>query len=121
MENIKLASFEEDKNGATYSFENTDIMSLANEIGLLFTEDGYKLEEGTPENGVYGKGSAFLRILFGAFAKRYKFKIAITPESEKVILRLDRRMTGASGGLIGHSKMKTEFARIVERMKTLSS
>jgi len=121
MTNPKLASFEEDKNGVTYLFENTDIMRLANEVGLLFTQDGYKLEEGTSENGVYGRGSGFMRILFGAFVKRYKFKIAITPESEKVLLRLSKGMTGASGGLIGHSKMKKEFTRITEKMKTLSS
>jgi len=121
MLNAKLVSFEEDKDSATYLFENTDIMGLANEVGLLFTSGGYKLEEGTTENGVYGRGNPVLRILFGAFAPRYKFNFSIIPESDKVLLRINKGMTGASGGLIGHGKMKKEFARIVEKMKTISS
>lgn len=88
-------------------------------IEQFFNQEGYKLEEGQPNNGVYGIGNAVLRILFGAFVKRHKFKVLLTQlpsatDAWQVILR--KGMSGASGGIIGYQKNKKEFLRLANQL-----
>jgi hypothetical protein len=120
MSNAKLLSQEEDKKVASYLFQNTDSTGLANAVGSFFNAEGYKLEEGTPEEGIYGKGSGALRALFGGWAKRFKFKVKISPESGKVRLKISKAMSGAVGGIMGHSEMNREFARLKKKVQSLS-
>jgi len=40
-------------------------------VSKFFEAEGYKLESGSSTDGVYGTGSNLMRVLFGAFAKRY--------------------------------------------------
>ena len=93
---------------------------LADKVAGLFSARGYKLEEGTPFQGVYGNGSAAMRVLFGGLAKRNKFSVRIgqTPNNEWTI-ELDKAMSGAMGGIIGVSKIDNEFKRVQEMLSTL--
>lgn len=88
------------------------VEETANKLSRFFEAEGYKLESGTPVDGVYGIGSNVMRVLFGAFAKRYAFSVKILESGSVSTVVVDKAMSGAMGGAIGYSKMKKEFARI---------
>ncbi len=118
---MKLISYDETKTGASYLFENTDKESIANSVEEFFKREQYKLEEGAPDDGIYGTGSPALRALFGGLVKRYKFKIAILEESGNVRMTIDKAMSGALGGALGYSKMNKEHSRLVSGLKSLAT
>ncbi len=119
MINAILKSYEKTNVGANYLFE-TDVNTLANYIKEFFEGEGYRLEEGTSEKGGYIKGSMTMRVMFGGFANRFKFNVNITLKDGMAFLELSRGMTGASGGLVGYTKMENEINRIREKIKTES-
>lgn len=114
----KLISSGSENNEYYYLYENTTIDSLAQQVHSFFQNEGYKLEEGNVQNGVYGTGSAFLRFLLGGFVKRNKFKIEIEENANRVRLSVRGAMSGFSGGLLGRSKMKNELRKITDKIKT---
>lgn len=114
--NARLLSAEETEKGISYLFDKTDCRSLATAVGSFFAAEGYKLEDGIPEDGAYGKGSGTLRVAFGGFAQRYKFRVKIFPESELVRLNISKGMSGVSGGIIGHQALNKEFALIKAKL-----
>lgn len=90
---------------------------LADKVAELFAARGYKLEDGTKYQGVYGNGSAAMRVLFGGLAKRNKFSITILQNGENgYAVDVDKAMSGAMGGVIGVSKIDNEFKRIQEML-----
>jgi len=93
---------------------------LAENVFKLFEARGYKLEEGTKQNGIYANGSAAMRVLLGGFAKRNKFlvKIIQSPENTGMII-LDKAMSGALGGAIGVSKLNKEFGLVQQMLSNL--
>ena len=120
MLNAKLIAFDETAKGVSYLFENTDRESLASSVAEFFGKEQYKLEEGTPDDGIYGTGSAALRALFGGLVKRYKFRVTIREESGNVRMSVDKAMSGALGGALGYSKMKKEYGRLVSGLKSIA-
>lgn len=114
--NARLLSAEETEEGISYLFDKTDCRSLATAVGSFFAAEGYKLEDGTPEDGAYGKGSGARRIIFGGLAQRYKFKVKILPESELVRLNINKGMSGVSGGVMGYQALNKEFALIKAKL-----
>ena len=93
---------------------------LADKVAELFTARGYKLEEGTKFQGVYGNGSVAMRMLFGSLAKRNKFSITILQNAENgFAVDVDKAMIGAMGGVIGVTKIDNEFNRIQEMLFSL--
>ncbi len=93
---------------------------LADKVAELFSAHGYKLEEGTKYQGVYGNGSAAMRVLFGGLAKRNKFSITILQNADNgFAVDVDKAMSGAMGGIIGVSKIDNEFNRIQQMLANL--
>jgi hypothetical protein len=113
----KLESFDKDDKGATWVMDKTTVDQLSTEVEMIMKEDKYKLEKGTLQDAVYGRGNAVLRVLLGAFVPRYKFNVNITDAGGKVQLKLSKGMSGASGGVIGSSKMKKETTRLIDKIK----
>ena len=101
-----------------FSFCQVDPNVLAQDVAVFFAQLQYNFEGGTPMQSSWGQGSDTARVLLGAFAKRYQFKVQIDPQpgSPYVWLRLSKGITGAMGGLIGYSKMNSEFQRITAAM-----
>lgn len=97
---------------------HSNVMDVADRVASYFAKEGYRLESGTATDGHYGIGNNFLRILFGAFVKRYKFHVQISAEGDKSRLSIDKGMSGAMGGAIGYSKMKKELTRIRAGVQT---
>jgi hypothetical protein len=116
----KIVSFDMTKEGANCVFEKTTASQLGMELDNFLKGEKYKLEKGTAEDGIYGRGNAVLRILLGAFIPRYKFNIKIVDNPDrKTQLQFLKGMSGASGGMIGASKMKKETTRLLEKLRTM--
>lgn len=91
---------------------NMPAETAAAHVTQFFAGQKYRLEDGQPANGVYGIGNAVLRVLFGAFVKRYKFKVQLLSTESGLQLEISKAMNGAMGGIIGYQKYKKEFERI---------
>lgn len=117
MAKCKAASSQALEDGLTLTFGAVDSNALAEDIHGFFTAQGYRLEGGTPFNAVYGTGNDVLRILFGAFVKRYKFTVIVRQVPGGMSLTFQKGMSGAMGGVIGYSKMKKETARISQSLR----
>ena len=90
------------------------VAEVSGRLERFFLSQGYRLESGTTSDGVYGTGSDLWRILFGAFAKRYKFLLGVTPNHNGTVCNvfLEKGMSGAMGGAIGYMRMKKELQRV---------
>ncbi len=90
----------------------SELPSTTEAVEQFFLSEKYRLEDGTPADGTYGIGNNLLRILFGAFVKRYKFKVNVVPSGNGCLVYVEKGMSGVMGGAIGYAKMKKELARI---------
>lgn len=116
---FSLMSFVEDSGKARYTFKGADSAALADAVDAFFAERGYHLEEGTPVDGAYGCGNPILRLLFGAFVKRYKFHVKISSAAGPATLDFSKAMSGAAGGVLGAVKMTKEYEKLREGLKSL--
>jgi hypothetical protein len=113
-----LESFESNDKGATWVLNKTTVDQLSTEVQMIMTEDKYKLEKGSLQDAVYGRGNAVLRVLLGGFITRFKFNVNVTESEGKVVLKLAKGMSGAAGGVIGANKMKKETTRLIDKIKS---
>jgi len=109
----------QEKNKATFLFLRMSASKLATELNSVFVNEGYKLEFGTLEKGQYGKGNAALRILFGAFVKRFCWNFEILPEGGGSRLVFTKEAKGYAGGIIGVNQVNKEFKRVIELIKQI--
>jgi hypothetical protein len=120
MANCRMMNFQPLPDGAAYCFYQVDPNVLSQDVATFFQGMQYKFEGGTPFDSNWGQGSNTMRILFGAFAKRYAFNVKIEPQPDApgyVWVRLSKGMSGAMGGVIGYSKMNTETQRLIAAMQ----
>lgn len=113
----KPVSTDRDGEKTTFMYENVDLNEIPKRLHAFFVKEGYKLESGNMEKGVYGIGNNVMRILFGAFVKRYTFQFKFSGTGTTCRLEFATNMTGVSGGVIGYNKMKDENLRLVEKIK----
>lgn len=113
----RAVSSQPTRNGHSFCFQGVDPNVVASRVGDFFRSQGYHLESGTSTYGTYGRGSDLLRILFGAFARRHKFKIEIRSQESSVWLTVSKGMSGAMGGLIGYASMNREVKRIIQALQ----
>ncbi len=86
----------------------------------MFSQEKYKLEEGTKLDGVYGIGNAAGRFWGGGFVTRNKFSIKIfTTQEGGSLIHFDKAMLGMSGGIIGIAKINQEYDRIIALLQLL--
>jgi hypothetical protein len=119
MSEAKLVSYEQNKKGASYLFKSTSSAYIATVVSIFFEAEGYELESGTLEDGTYIRGGGTRRPLSGVLAKRFKFRVRVSPESRKVRLNLTKAMSGAGGGVLGSSEMNRELERIANKIQSL--
>jgi hypothetical protein len=120
MGQFNLVAFQpQGDQSALYSFQGEDTSALAAAVSGYFAQRGYKLEEGTPFDGSYGRGNTAMRFLFGAFAPRYKFGVKIWASSGQTALSFTKAMSGAMGGAWGYRQMKKEFEKVSGELKLL--
>ena len=121
MATCRMIQFQPLADAGNLCFSQVDPDVLAGEAQAFFTSRGYRLEEGTPLFGMYGKGNAALRAIFGGFVKRYKFQVAVAPQAPYVWLQVKKGMSGAMGGMIGYSRMKKETAAVLQGLQAYFS
>lgn len=112
-------SIEKSEDGYRFNFKQLPTNVLAGIIQESFEEDGYKLEEGTPTNGVYGAGSHMNRMLAGGLSKRFKFKVDIYKVDENSYLRITKAMSGWSGGYMAVRSLNNEYKRILFKINSM--
>ncbi len=115
----KLERYEETKRGVTIILENGNAAKFAADLERFFAAEGYRLEDGTPQNGTYARGSGGAFAITGAFSSRMKLKVQVIDESGKTRLLVNKGMSGLWGGLIGKSKVTNEFSRVALKIKSL--
>jgi hypothetical protein len=118
---MALINTQQADNNVVYTIEGLSVEEVSQKISDYFTAQNYKLEKGTKEDGVYGIGNDVMRIIFGAFVKRYKFQVKVTPSEKQTLVTFTKAMTGVSGGAIGYAKLNKEYKRLTEEMKALAA
>ncbi len=106
-----------DKNKAVYIFKSTNKEDLGVKVNEYLNKQGYKLESGSNTEGIYGKGSKILRVLLGAFVKRFEWHVHIAEVNSSTGLTFTKNAKGYAGGLIGVNQVKNEYRRITETLK----
>ncbi|MDP4797313.1 MAG: hypothetical protein NWQ27_05785 [Crocinitomicaceae bacterium] len=107
------------KDKAIFTFEGTTEDAIASKVNDLFIKDGYSLEEGTQLKGKYGKGSKIMRILLGAFVKRFAWEVTISTQGGLTTATLYKETKGYAGGAIGVNQVNKEFKRLVGVWETI--
>jgi len=103
-----------EKHKAIFTFERISQSELMKSVNDIFVESGYKLEQGTTESGKYGKGSQVMRVLFGAFVKRFCWETKIENNSSQIRFALTKDAKGYVGGVIGVNQVNKEFKRLID-------
>jgi hypothetical protein len=98
-----------EKDRAIYDFRNHSPQQIADKINAYLSKRGYKLEEGTIFSGKYGKGNKVLRILFGAFVKRFLWEVKVGEAHGITRLVFLKDSKGYIGGIIGVNQVKNEY------------
>ncbi len=108
------------KKSEVFTYSGGTREEVAQAVKELFGEHGYKLEKGDKYDAIYGIGSAAMRVLFGAFVKRYVFGVVVEQDGDNVSLTLNKKiMAGVAGGAIGYAKMNSETERWKIRLREL--
>lgn len=113
MKKLESASFQEFKDGCTFTFAEVDLAQLERAVGSFWQERKYRLETGDALNGTWGIGSDIWRLFLGAFHRRYKFHVECEREARATTLTIKKGMSGAMGGVIGVHKMKKEVSAVI--------
>ena len=91
---------------------------LENKLNLFFTSENLPLKSDNGDEKVYQKGNKVMRVLLGVFIKYFKLVVTIKQQDQLFSVRILRDMNLVmSGGLIGISKSRKEFARITDAFK----
>lgn len=107
-----------DKNKAVYPFRNLSAESLKSKVNDLLLQSGYKTEVLGNETFYY-RGSLAMRILFGAFAKYFRWKVAFEQEGEYTKLIFEKDAKGYAGGVIGVNQVNNEFKKITAALSAM--
>lgn len=104
-------------NSGVFRFSKLTKDELATKVETFLKKKGYKIEEGTPFNAKYGKGSRVGRILLGAFIKRFAWQVTVEADGGFSKLTFFKEASGMVGGIIGVSQVKSEFQSIIGSLK----
>jgi hypothetical protein len=103
-----------------HQYSGIDINALALNIDSLLLSQSYRLTNGPKGGGDYEKGSKVMRILFGAFAKYFKFSFRLKVlDDQSIELFVVKAASGMAGGIIGMAQVKKELKRLEQLMTTL--
>jgi hypothetical protein len=108
-----------DKKGFIHFFSEISLEDLSNQVHNCFISNGYKLKDGTSGNGIYEKGSRIARLLLGAFYKYFKWKILTERDGLEILVKVERKSSGMSGGLIGMNQVKKETKNLFNKLMAL--
>lgn len=106
------------KAGAVFRFRPATVEQLERYVDEFFDSEGYRLEKGESGDGVYARGNPLLRLLLGAFHKRFAFRVLVDDaEDGGVDVEIQRGETGFAGGAIGRRQVVEEEKRILDEFE----
>jgi phage tail sheath gpL-like len=117
MGKVVMVGSKTSKESHTMLFSGATVNEVADKVALFMAGRGYRLESGTKEQGVYGRGSAAAHAMLGPLARRQKYNITVVTEGENVAVVLAKGMTGMGGGLLSASKVKKELQEIISGLQ----
>jgi hypothetical protein len=117
MAQLKLLQFSPLPDGGQLVFADGTAQDMADALATYFQRRGYKLEAGSPFAGSYGIGSNLMRVLFGAFAKRYVFNFTVQPQASGRMVTITKGISGAMGGVIGYRRMSKELEKVLAELR----
>jgi hypothetical protein len=102
------------------AFAGLTQQELTGKVHQLFVQSGYKVCGQDGITTIYEKGSRVMRLLLGAFVKYYKIGASVhTDANGEVIVTVQNRSSGVSGGLLGMRQIKKEHERLVVLLQGL--
>lgn len=108
------------ENGILFDFDLIPVESLSNYVNYIFKWYGYRLDEGTLNNGVYIRTQILFPFLLN---KVYKFKVEIYPNGEKTYLEISKTFRGRYVSLTkkiyGENYSNSELKRIINKIRFL--
>lgn len=108
-----------DTKGFSHFFSEISSEDLSKKVHNLLNSNGYKLKDGNVGNGVYEKGNRIARILLGGFNKYFKWKIQTEKSGSEALIKVVRKSSGMSGGLIGMNQVKKELNNLFNSLLEL--
>ena len=91
---------------------------LDNKLNQFFTSERFSRKLNSDTEKVFQRGNKVLRILLGVFIKYFKVSVSIKTDGQLYSVRFLRDMNLVlSGGMIGISASRKEFARLTEAFK----
>lgn len=93
-----FSKIEFSKKGVRFFYENTSVNKLAMELKQLFTDYGYKIDEGSIYEGIYGRD---VRLAGGSVETYTTFNFSVKKYNEFVVLELGKGTSFFSGGIVG--------------------
>ncbi|MBI3510048.1 MAG: hypothetical protein HY064_05255 [Bacteroidetes bacterium] len=119
MANHTLVNFQEANGKHYFTYGTTTPEKVAQSFSAYMAAHGYRLEKGDVYRGTYGVGNQVMRVLFGAFVKRYTFDFALQPSGENVVIEWSKAGSGWTGGVIGIAKTNSEFTKHSTNLRQL--
>ncbi len=113
MGRVVMVGSKSTKESQTLVFSGATVDAVADKVALFVAGRGYRLESGTKNQGVYGRGSAAAHAMLGPIAKRQEYNITIAQDGENVAVVFAKGMTGMGGGVLSARKVKREFQAII--------
>jgi hypothetical protein len=104
--------------GAMVDLTDATAQEAAQALGEFLAAQKYRLEQGTPVNGVYGSGSKVARAVLGGMVKRSKYDVTIAENAGTVRITLVSAMSGWSGSVLGMAREKKQRTQLFEQLKT---
>lgn len=104
---LSMIQFSPTAKGAEADFTDCSTVDVARLLEQWFIGNGFTLESGTAENGVYGQGSAGLRVVAGGFVKRKKYNVSVGGSGDAIHASVGSAISGASGSLLGVARERS--------------
>lgn len=102
-----------------FRYDEADAQVIADGIHGFMKDRGYRLESGNRTLGIYGSGSTFWSIAFGAAAApRYSFLVRVTrtEDGKHALAHVENGMSSGIDAAVTNPRMNREYEKIVGEM-----
>ncbi|ASS48769.1 MAG: hypothetical protein A3D31_06500 [Candidatus Fluviicola riflensis] len=106
----------ESNDNVTVAFNTTELEKIYKTLADQFQRDGYRMVSESGDTVTYERGTLTGRIFLGAFYKHFKWDVSVVEKSGRVVVSINKQVSGMWGGLIGVSQVKNELWRLKNLM-----
>lgn len=106
----------ESNDNVTVAFNTTELERIYKSLADQLQRDGYRTVAEFGDTVTYERGTLTGRIFLGAFYKHFKWDVSVVEKSGRVIVSINKQVSGMWGGLIGVSQVRNELRRLKDLM-----